>query len=198
MSKTRRFVSRAGDKLEAALAAWPDDIPPIDGIVVADLGANVGGFTDCLLQRGAARVYAVETGYGVLEWKLRQDERVVTMERTNALHAELPEQVDLVVIDVAWTPQRLILPAALGMLKPDASGNPAIGHIVTLVKPQYEAHKSELRRGVLPDEVVPQVLARVREDLEQIGSHALREIASPMRGSGGNTEYLWLIAAKTT
>src|SRR5579871_5617777 len=125
------FVSRAGLKLEFALDAWNIDVR---GLVCADLGSNVGGFVDCLLQRGAAKVYAIEKGYGVLEWKLRKDPRVVVMERTNAMHVELPETVALVTIDVAWTKQRNILPAAGRML---AEG----GRIVTLIKPHYEADK---------------------------------------------------------
>src|SRR6266404_2482418 len=104
-----RFVSRAGDKLDHALSTFALDV---GGFVCADFGANAGGFTDCLLQRGASRVYAIDTGYGALEWKLRRDPRVVAMERTNAMHVELPEEVDLVVVDVAWTKQRFILPAA--------------------------------------------------------------------------------------
>src|SRR5438034_4090953 len=103
------FVSRAGQKLEHALSIFGVDVT---GFVCADLGCSTGGFTDCLLQRGAAKVYAVDTGYGVLDWKLRTNERVVVMERTNAMHVTLPEPVDLVTIDVAWTKQRHILPAA--------------------------------------------------------------------------------------
>src|SRR5579871_283949 len=106
------FVSRAGLKLEFALDAWNIDVR---GKICADLGSNVGGFVDCLLQRGAAKVYAVEKGYGVLEWKLRKDPRVVVMERTNAMHATLPEPVALVTIDVAFTKQKHILPAAWRM-----------------------------------------------------------------------------------
>src|SRR5690242_644761 len=102
-----RFVSRAGEKLDHALTTFKVDVK---GWVCADFGANAGGFTDCLLSRCAAKVYAIDTGYGALEWKLRTDPRVVVMERTNAMHVELPEQVDLVTIDVAWTKQRLILP----------------------------------------------------------------------------------------
>src|SRR3954464_2055528 len=103
------FVSRAGQKLEHALVKFSIDVT---GWICADLGCNVGGFVDCLLQRGAAKVYAIDTGYGALDWKLRKDPRVVTMERTNAMHVSLPEQVDLVTIDVAWTRQNKILPSA--------------------------------------------------------------------------------------
>src|SRR5258705_5786878 len=97
------FVSRAGKKLEHALDAFGINI---GGLVCADLGSNVGGFVDCLLAHGASKVYAIDTGYGVLEWKLRKNPRVVVMERTNAMHVQLPEKVNLVSIDVAWTKQR--------------------------------------------------------------------------------------------
>ncbi len=188
MSGERRFVSRAGEKLDAALEAFAERLFSIEGIVAADLGANVGGFTDCLLKWGAARVYAVETGYGVLDWGLRQDERVVAMERTNALHVELPEAVDMATIDVAWTRQRMILPAAARMLKPG-------GCIVSLVKPQYEADRKSLRRGVLPESDLPDVLDQVRRDVATAGLAIAGEIDSPIQGAKGNTEYVWLIGA---
>jgi len=194
MSTDRRFVSRAGEKLDAALDAWEDVLPSLEGIVAADLGANVGGFTDCLLTRGAKKVYAIDTGYGVLDWSLRNDDRVVVMERTNALHAELPEPVDLVVVDVAWTPQRYILPAAWRMVR-----DPMWCPIVSLIKPQYEATESELggrgkgRRGVLTDEQLPAVLERIRADVRSVCGRIVREIDSPIRGSRGNAEFLWLI-----
>src|SRR3954454_17439868 len=101
------FVSRAGQKLEHALDTFAIDIAQK---TCADLGSNTGGFVDCLLQRRAVKVYAIDTGYGALEWKLRKDPRVVAMERTNAIHVQLPEKVKLVTIDVAWTKQRIILP----------------------------------------------------------------------------------------
>src|SRR5256885_16562955 len=105
----RSFASRAGLKLDHALTVFRLDVA---GLVCADLGSNVGGFVDCLLQRGAAKVYAVEKGYGVLEWRLRKDPRVVVMERVNARHVKLPAAVDLVTIAVPWTPQRKNLPRA--------------------------------------------------------------------------------------
>src|SRR3954466_11682841 len=123
------FVSRAGQKLDHALAHFGVDVA---GLGCADLGCNAGGFTDCLLQRGAAKVYAVDTGYGMLDWRLRKDPRVVGMERTNAMHAELPEPAGLGGVDGAWTQQQHILPAARRMLAPD-------GAVVTLIKPHYEA-----------------------------------------------------------
>src|SRR3954468_23939286 len=116
------FVSRAGLKLDHALSYFAIDVA---GLVCADLGCNAGGFTDCLLRRGACKVFAIDTGYGMLEWKLRKDPRVVVMERTNAMHAQLAEPVRVAVIDVAWTKQRFILPAARKMLADD-------GFVVTL------------------------------------------------------------------
>src|SRR6478609_4267371 len=149
------FASRAGQKLDHALSVFNIEVA---GLTCADLGSNVGGFVDCLLQRGAAKVYAVEKGYGVLEWRLRKDPRVVVMERTNAMHVELPERVDLVSIDVAWTRQKNILPAAWRILKTG-------GTVVTLIKPHYEADAKLLKKGILAegevDGVVRGVLAAV-------------------------------------
>src|SRR5881394_1864438 len=132
------YASRAGQKLEHALEVFGVDVKDW---ICADLGSNVGGFVDCLLQRGAKKVYSIDTGYGVLEWKLRKDPRVVVMERTNAMHAVLPEKVKLVTIDVAWTKQKNILPAARRMMLDD-------GIAIALIKPQYEADVSLLRKGV--------------------------------------------------
>src|SRR5262245_12931313 len=130
------FVSRAGLKLDHALREFGVNVKEW---VCADFGCNVGGFTDCLLQRGAAKVFAIDTGYGALAWKLRNDSHVVVMERTNALHASPPPSgVDLVVIDMAWTPQRLAIPAALKWLHQE-------GRIITLVKPHYELDEREKR-----------------------------------------------------
>ena len=177
------YVSRGGEKLAAALEHFGLDPA---GWVCADLGCNVGGFSDCLLQRGAAKVYAVDTGYGQLAWRLRQDDRVVVMERTNALHLTLPEPVSLVAIDVGWTRQHLILPAALRLLQPT-------GRIVTLIKPHYEAERKLLRKGVLPDEQVEVVVRAVVERLGDTGIRIANTIDSPIRGQGGNREVLALI-----
>src|SRR5215213_3289259 len=162
------FVSRAGQKLDHALATFGLDVT---NLVCADLGSNTGGFVDCLLQRGAARVYAIDTGYGALEWKLRKDPRVVVMERTNAMHAELPERVSLVTIDVAWTRQRHILPAARRMI---ADG----GTVVSLIKPHYEAERSQLFKGILPEDAVDAVVERVTADIRAAGFQVLRTIRS--------------------
>ena len=191
----QRFVSRAGAKLEHALEAFRVDVT---GLRCADFGCNVGGFTDCLLQRGAARVTAVDTGYGALAWKLRQDPRVEVRERTNALHADPPAGgVDLVVVDLAWTPQRLAVPAALRWLAPG-------GRIVTLVKPHYELRddqKSWLERGFLPHARVPEVVDRVRAEKRSLGAEVLADTASPITGgktarragSPGNMEWFMLL-----
>lgn len=175
-----RFVSRAGEKLDHALSAFQLDV---SGFVCADFGCNAGGFTDCLLQRGAAKVYAIDTGYGALEWKLRKDPRVVTMERTNAMHVALPEAVDLVVIDVAWTRQRNILPAARRALKDG-------GAVITLIKPHYEADSDHLIRGVLPEEAVERVVDAVKRDIEDCGFTVLQTVRSPIVGAKGNVEVL--------
>jgi len=190
-----RFVSRAGAKLEHALEAFGMGVA---GLRCADFGCNVGGFTDCLLQRGAARVTAIDTGYGALAWKLRQDPRVEVRERTNALHAEPPAGgVDLVVVDLAWTPQRLAVPAALRWLAPG-------GRAVTLVKPHYELRDDEkawLDRGFLPHERVPGVVARVEAEMPTLGARVAASARSPLVGGKtsrkagvpGNVEWLMLL-----
>lgn len=210
-----RFVSRAGLKLEHGLRAFNIDVT---GLVCADFGCNVGGFTDCLLQRGAQRVYAIDTGYNVLAYKLRVDRRVIVMERTNALHAEKPEgeNIDLVVIDLAWTKQRHALPAALRWLQPahgaiDAgrsvlskSHEDGRGSIITLVKPHYELEEEEkaqlLKDGQLAEADAEAVLKRVLEQMPSWGAEPMSWTKSPITGGkssrkrkgGGNVEYLVL------
>ena len=174
------FVSRAGLKLDHAMSAFNIDAT---NLICADFGCNAGGFTDCLLQRGATRVYAIDTGYGALEWKLRTNPRVVPMERTNAMHVELPECVNLVVIDVAWTKQSKILPAAKRALTPE-------GQIVTLIKPHYEADPKLLQRGILPAEKLDAVIEDVRRQIAEAGFDCLAVVASPILGGKGNTEVL--------
>ena len=182
-----QFTSRGGEKLHAALIAFDIDVT---GLTCADFGANVGGFTDCLLQAGAAKVFAVDTGYGCLAWKLRKDERVVVMERTNALYADEPdEKVHLVVVDVAFTPQRLIIPAAARWLTDG-------GSIVSLLKPHYELAKMPNHRKKAPGREVldPQqttdICTQTCRELEKMGFAILATITSPLRGKGGNTEFL--------
>ncbi len=180
------FVSRAGTKLEHALNVFGVDV---NGMICADLGCNVGGFVDCLLSRGAAKVYAVDTGYGALEWKLRRDPRVVTMERTNAMHVVLPEAVNLATIDVAWTRQEKILPAAFRLL---AEG----GMIITLIKPHYEAGRSQLKNGVLAEQDVEAVINKVKGTVHSVGFDVLQTVVSPIRGAKGNVEVLALLRPK--
>ena len=191
MSETT-FVSRAGLKLEHALHTFDFDVT---GLSCADLGCNVGGFTDCLLQRGALKVYAVDTGYGTLAWKLRSDERVETIERTNALHIEPTAHVDLVVIDLGWTSQKLALPAGLKWL--------TSGHIITLVKPHYELTDTEKRGESVAEglsrEAVERVLQRVKKTCASLNLELGGETISPIKGKKssrkgvGNSEYLLLL-----
>ena len=192
------FVSRAGAKLAHALEAFKVDVA---GLRCADFGCNVGGFTDCMLKAGAARVTAIDTGYGALAWTLRNDPRVEVRERTNALHAVSPEGgVDLVTVDLAWTPQRLAVPAALKWLA-------TRGRIVTLVKPHYELRDDEkawLDRGFLPHERVAGVVERVAAEMPGLGAEVLGSVQSPLvggktsrkQGVPGNVEWLMLLRAR--
>lgn len=182
------YVSRGGAKLEAALDAF--DIDP-QGLVAADIGASTGGFTDCLLQRGAARVYAIDVGYGQLAWRLRKDPRVVVMERVNARYlTSLPEPIDLAAVDVSFISLKLILPAAKGLLRPR-------GQIIALIKPQFEAGRRQVRKGgVVKDPAVHRsVLYDVLGWAVEHGLHARGVIASPLLGPAGNVEFLSHLAA---
>lgn len=178
------YASRSGLKLAAALDAFGVDPA---GKVCADFGSHAGGFVDCLLRRGAARVYAVEAGQGVLDDRLRNDPRVVSVERQNAIGFVCGEACDLITIDVGWTPQRLILPAAARSLRQPG------GRVVTLVKPHYEAPRRLLRKGVLPEERMREVLDTVRGDIRDAGWRIAAEIESPLPGHGGNVERLMLL-----
>jgi len=182
-----QFVGRGGEKLRAALDAFRLDV---DGATCADFGCNVGGFTDCLLQRGAAKVYAVDTGYGQLAWRLRVDPRVVVLERTNALHCPVPEPVDLVVIDVAWTPQERIVPAAGAWLRPG-------GQIVSLLKPHYEMAKLRRRKPAAPLKAsqAEGVCLEVCRRLAERGAEVLAVMRCGLPGKGGNREFFLLAAA---
>jgi len=177
------YVSRGGLKLAGALDTFALD--PSDA-VCADVGASTGGFTDVLLQRGAARVYAIDVGYGQLAWKLRQDERVMVMERTNARYLEsLPELIDLVTIDASFISLKLIFPAVVKWLKPGAS-------VVALVKPQFEAGKKQVGKGgvVRDPSVHRQVLEKAVHDAAENGLTAVRLTISPITGPAGNHEFL--------
>lgn len=180
----RQFVSRAGAKLHAALQVLQIDVT---GRKCVDFGSHTGGFVDCLLQHGAALVHAVDPSYGILDYRLRKDARVVAHERTNALTFVPPAPVDLVTIDVGWTPQRLILPSARRCLGPGAIG------VVSLVKPHYEAPREILRGGVVPSDQLQSVLVSVRNETRLMGWTIDGEVESPIRGHGGNVEFLWLL-----
>ena len=183
-----KFTSRAGEKLDFALAHFKIDV---HDLVCADLGSDRGGFVDCLLRRGAKKVYAVERGYGLLDWKLRNDPRVVALERTNALHVKLPEPVDFISIDVGWTPQKMIIPKALELVKPQ-------GRMVSLLKPQYEVEKKFLREGKVLAEKLPEVISGVKRTLSALPlCRIIGCVESPLVGkSGGNVEYLLFLAKK--
>ena len=190
------FVSRAGLKLEHALSTFDFDVT---GLKCADLGCNVGGFTDCLLQRGASHVFAVDTGYGTLAWKLRSDERVTTLERTNALHVDPPELVDLVVIDLGWTSQKLALPAGIKWVNS--------GHIITLIKPHYELTKEEKREEKvgegLSGEAISRVITRTKILCQELSLEIIEETLSPIRGKKsskkgcGKSEHLMLLKLRS-
>jgi 23S rRNA (cytidine1920-2'-O)/16S rRNA (cytidine1409-2'-O)-methyltransferase len=178
-----RFVSRGGEKLDAALERFGLDVT---GAVAADVGASTGGFTDCLLQRGARRVYAIDVGYGQLDWRLRKDPRVVVLERTNVRYLEsLPEPVDLVTADVSFISLGLILPVVVRWLRPG-------GRVVALIKPQFEAGRREVGRGgVVRDPVVRRVvLERVVGAAAELGLGLHGLMISPLRGPAGNVEFL--------
>ncbi|MHB0869826.1 MAG: TlyA family RNA methyltransferase [Chloroflexota bacterium] len=182
-----RYVSRGGLKLEKALDAFGVDA---SGRVVVDVGASTGGFTDCLLQRGAARVYAVDVGYGQLDWRMRSDPRVVVMERTNARYlTSLPEPADLIVMDVSFISVRLILPAVARLLREG-------GRMVILVKPQFEAGRQQVGKGgvVRDPEVHRSVLRGFVEWGDREGFGVQRVTVSPIRGPAGNVEFLALVA----
>ncbi len=177
------YVSRGGLKLEAALDRFGVDVR---GKVVADVGASTGGFTDCLLKRGAARVYAIDVGYGQLAWPLRQDARVVVMERTNVRYLEaLPEPIDLVTIDVSFISLGLVLPVVARWLQ-------AAGEIVALAKPQFEVGKGEVGRGgvVRRPEQHEAVLVRIAGWARQLGLRLDGVVPSPVLGPAGNREFL--------
>ncbi len=187
----RRWVSRAGEKLDHALDVFELDVA---GFRCADFGCSTGGFTDCLLQRGVAHVFAVDTGYGVLDWKLRQDERVEVMERTNVMHASCPgDPVDLIVIDVGWTPQSKVLPIAARWL---AAG----GQVISLIKPHYEVSARTRGQGHarLEDHEAIEAFRDTLDCMPEWGWEVVAHTPSPIRGAksgkgrkgAGNLEFL--------
>ena len=180
-----RYVSRGGLKLEKAMASFPIDLRDA---VCGDIGASTGGFTDCMLQNGARKVYAVGVGYGQLAWSLRSDDRVVCMERTNArylTHEQIPEELDFASVDVSFISLKLILPPLCGLLRQG-------GHVACLVKPQFEAGKEKVgKKGVVRDPAVHlEVLEHFLEHAKESGFTVLGLTYSPIRGPEGNIEYL--------
>ncbi len=184
------FVSRGGIKLDAALTRFGLDVT---GWICADVGASTGGFTDCLLQRGAAKVYAIDVGYGQLDWRLRQDPRVVVKERTNARYlAALPEPVELVVIDVAFISLEIILQSVLNWFEASEGHCASNSQIIALVKPQFEAGRQQVGKGgVVRDPAVHrQVLTKVARWALAHGLRPVGLMPSPITGPAGNVEYL--------
>lgn len=186
------FVSRGGEKLQAAIDQFKIEVKDK---TVLDVGSSTGGFVDCLLQNGAAKVYALDTAYGELAWKLRNDPRVVVMERTNILHLQtLAEQLDLVTIDAGWTKLELVLPVIRNFLKKD-------GFIIALLKPHYEAQpltrfaryeggQKSLVKGVVPIELLEQIKNETINKIEDLGFKIQKVIPSPILGGAGNKEFL--------
>ena len=180
-----RYVSRGGYKLEKAMDVFPITL---EGKITMDIGASTGGFTDCMLQNGAAKVYAVDVGYGQLAWKLRNDGRVVNLERTNmryVTHEQVPEEIDFFSVDVAFISLKLILPAARGVCSADAEG-------VCLIKPQFEAGREHVgKNGVVRDKKVHiSVVEEIVGSCLENGFSVLGLDYSPIKGPQGNIEYL--------
>jgi 23S rRNA (cytidine1920-2'-O)/16S rRNA (cytidine1409-2'-O)-methyltransferase len=180
---TAAYVSRGGEKLAAALDAFAIDPRGRNGL---DVGASTGGFTDVLLQRGAARVIAVDVGYGQLAWSLRQDPRVIVLERINIRHLDrLPVPADLAVVDVSFISLRLVLPRVQALLSPP-------GDVVALVKPQFEVGKGAVGKGgvVRDPEQHARVISELRQFAEENGYTVAGQIPSPVLGAKGNREFL--------
>jgi 23S rRNA (cytidine1920-2'-O)/16S rRNA (cytidine1409-2'-O)-methyltransferase len=193
VSQGSRFVSRGGDKLAAALDAG--SIEP-RGLVCLDVGCSTGGFTDCLLQRGAMRVYAVDVGYGQFDWRLRNDPRVMLIERTNIRYIErsaVPESIDLTVIDVSFISLTKVLPSIVQFLAPGA-------RVIALVKPQFEVGKEQVGRGgIVRDETHRQdALQRIVRFAADLGLHALKTLDCPIKGKKGNHEILVIFECAAT
>ncbi|MFQ6019180.1 MAG: TlyA family RNA methyltransferase [Dehalococcoidia bacterium] len=181
-----RYVSRGGEKLEHALRAFALDV---SGLAAADVGASTGGFTDCLLQHGAARVYSIDVGYGQLDYRLRRDPRVVVMERVNARYLEgLPESADLATVDVSFISLEKVLPAVRKLLKPGAP-------IISLFKPQFQARREEVGRGGVIREPVLQATLIGRFVAWTVGQgYRVRGLVrSPLLGPAGNAEFFVLL-----
>jgi 23S rRNA (cytidine1920-2'-O)/16S rRNA (cytidine1409-2'-O)-methyltransferase len=191
-----KYVSRGGLKLERALEHWKI---PVDGRVCFDIGASTGGFTDCLLQHGAARVIAIDTGYGQMDFKIRQDSRVRLLEKSNARYLTreivtreiMGEAADLIVMDVSFISATLVLPAVVASVFPDAAARGG-RQIVVLVKPQFEAGRENVGKGGIVRDEASQTAAveRVRQCLMSLGCSSNDVIESPILGAEGNREFL--------
>ena len=191
LKTSRKYVSRGGEKLESALQGL--SLLPTDW-VCADIGSSTGGFTDCLLQHGALQVYCVDVGYGLLDWKLRQDERVVVLERTNARYLnreQIPVAIDLAVIDASFISLEPLLPPLLPLF----AGKPV--RIIALVKPQFQLPRSLVAKGgVIMDQALhQQALAMVQQFSEELGLICERVVPSGVRGTKGNQEFFMLLTA---
>lgn len=176
----KSFVSRAGFKLYFALTIFKIDVK---SKICADFGASTGGFTDCLLQMGASKVYSIDTSYGELAWKLRQNSKVIVLEKTNAIFAKLPELVDIITNDTGWTKQEFVIENIFKNLKNN-------GILLTLIKPHYEA--TELtKNGTLDEKTALKVTNQTVKKIENLGFKNLGIIKSPLVGKkAGNTEYI--------
>jgi len=183
-SSPAQYVSRGGTKLEKPLDTFS---VAVSGKVIMDVGASTGGFTDCLLQRDARIVYAIDVGYGQLAWKLREDARVVVLERVNICaltQAEIPAPADLAVIDVSFTSLKIIWPPVINLLKPQ-------GELLSLVKPQFEAAKEDVEAGgiVRSLKIYQQVMQAMVEAAHALSLHVIGIMESPIRGQKGNREF---------
>jgi len=178
-----KYVGRAGFKLEGALEHFGVDV---SGFVVLDAGLSTGGFSDCMLQRGAQKIYGVDVGYGQVHEKIRNDDRVVVMERTNLRELrDVGQLVDLVTLDLSFISILKVMDAVCALLKPD-------GQLITLIKPQFEAQRKDVRRGgiVKDPKVHEEVLDRVTEGIRSFGFELIGTIESPITGATGNKEFL--------
>lgn len=183
----KQFVSRAGIKLQFAIDQFGLNLKDK---TCADFGCSTGGFTDCMLKSGAEKVYSVDTAYGELDYGLRKNPQVIVLERNNAMHVQLPEKVDFLSIDVAWTKQDKVIPNAISNIKPD-------GKILSLVKPHYEASREELDHGVARLEAIPNILKRTEDFFERQGLKILNKIKSPITGKrAGNEEWVYELSKK--
>jgi 23S rRNA (cytidine1920-2'-O)/16S rRNA (cytidine1409-2'-O)-methyltransferase len=192
-----RFVSRGGEKLDAALEAFGIDVT---GFICADVGASTGGFTDCMLQRGAEKVYAIDVGKGILHWKMRNHPRVVVMEKTNARYVEsLPEPIDFLTIDASFISLKILLPVIKNWFAPPFDSPPVHGGGqggVILIKPQFEAGRRDVSRGdgvIRKPEIHRQVLQDILTFAQEEGFGVKNLLRSPVLGPKGNVEFLaWL------